>query len=199
MFIDAMGKACPTPVLLAKKALEEGCTDLIITVDNEVAVGNLSRLGNSMGLSVEAEKAEDGYRVHFQGTPDPNAAPQPMPAVSCSSSGCGYAVFIGKDRVGEGEGELGYNLMKMALYTLSQSDAVPASILFMNSGVKLPAGEEQQIIDSLNEMIAKGTEVLVCGTCLNFYGLAEQLKVGTVSNMYDILSRMQTAAKVISL
>ena len=44
-----------------------------------------------------------------------------------------------------------------------------------------------------------GVEILVCGTCLNFYGLTDQLKVGTVSNMYDIVTRMQKAAKVISL
>lgn len=56
----------------------------------------------------------------------------------------------------------------------------------MNSGVKLVAGDEQQIIDSVNKLIEKGTEVLVCGTCLDFYGLKEQLKVGEVSNMYDI-------------
>lgn len=61
---------------------------------------------------------------------------------------------------------------------------MPASVLFMNSGVKLVAGDEQQIIDSVNKLIEKGTEVLVCGTCLDFYGLKEQLKVGEVSNMY---------------
>ena len=69
----------------------------------------------------------------------------------------------------------------------------------MNSGVKLVAGDEQQIINSVNKLIEKGTEVLVCGTCLDFYGLKEQLKVGEVSNMYDILGRMQEAAKTITL
>ena len=44
-----------------------------------------------------------------------------------------------------------------------------------------------------------GVEVLVCGTCLDFYGVKDALKVGEVSNMYDILGRMQEAAKVISL
>ena len=46
---------------------------------------------------------------------------------------------------------------------------------------------------------AAGVEILVCGTCLNFYGLTEQLRVGTVSNMYDIVTRMQKAGKVVSL
>ena len=45
----------------------------------------------------------------------------------------------------------------------------------------------------------RGADVLVCGTCLNFYGLTERLKAGTVSNMYDIVERMQQAAKVITV
>ena len=69
----------------------------------------------------------------------------------------------------------------------------------MNDGVKLPAGEEQQVIDSLMTLIEKGSIVLVCGTCLNYYGIADRLKVGTVSNMYDIMSAMQRADKVITL
>jgi len=69
----------------------------------------------------------------------------------------------------------------------------------MNDGVKLPAGEEQQVIDSLMTLSEKGTIVLVCGTCLNFYGIADRLKVGIVSNMYDILGAMQRADKVITL
>ena len=89
--------------------------------------------------------------------------------------------------------------MKMALYTLSESDDVPASLLFMNAGVKLVAGGEQQIIDSVNKLAERGTEVLVCGTCLDFYGVKDKLAAGEVSNMYDILGRMQEAAKVITL
>ena len=122
-----------------------------------------------------------------------------LPAPACTAAGCGTAVFIGKDHVGEGVGELGGNLMKMFLYTLSQADWVPASVLFMNSGVRLPAGEEQQVIDSIRALLDKGAEVLVCGTCLSFYGLTEQVKVGTVSNMYDIVERMAGAAKVITV
>ena len=51
----------------------------------------------------------------------------------------------------------------------------------------------------MRALAEKGTEVLVCGTCLDFYGCKDQLAVGEVSNMYDILGRMQEAAKVITL
>lgn len=202
MFVDAKGKACPMPVIMAKKELDAGCGDLTVAVDNKIAVQNLSRLAADHGMQVTVENQEGAFLVHFSGDGKTAEPPQKVPESAQSYCGpleCGYSVFIGKDHMGEGNAELGYNLIKMAIYTLAKSDAVPASVLFMNSGVKLPTGDEQQILDSLNELIGKGTEVLVCGTCLNYYGLTDKLKVGTASNMYDIVSRMQSAAKVITL
>ncbi len=204
MIIDAFGKPCPLPLMLAKKEIDAGCRDLSVRVDNETAVKNLSRLGAKTGLEVRVDAIEGGYLVALSEAGGPCAeAAAPSAAASCAApagaGGCGYAVFVGKDHVGEGDGELGYNLMKMALYTLSQGGAAPASLLFMNSGVKLVCGEERQILESVRALEEAGTEVLVCGTCLDFYGLEESLRVGEVSNMYDILERMREAAKVITL
>ena len=195
MQIDARGKACPQPVILAKKELDGGCRDLTVLVDNRAAVENLTRLGNSAGVAVASGEAEGGFFVRLTG----EAKPGELSVIACPTTGSGYAVFIGKDVVGAGDPTLGYNLMKMALYTLAQGDDVPAYVLFMNDGVKLPAGEEPQVIENIQTLMDKGSIVLVCGTCLNYYGLAERLKIGTVSNMYDILSTMQRADKVISL
>ena len=195
MQIDAMGKACPQPVIMAKKEIDGGCRDLTVLVDNRTAVENLTRLGNSAGMTVTTGETAQGLFVRLTG----EGKIVENPVIACPTTGNGYAVFIGKDVVGAGERELGYNLMKMALYTLAQGDSVPAHVLFMNDGVKLPAGEEQQVIDSLMTLHEKGSIILVCGTCLNYYGLADRLKVGTVSNMYDILGAMQRADKVISL
>lgn len=225
MLINAIGKACPMPVVMAKKELDKGAESLTVAVDNQIAVENLSRLAAARGMEVSVKEKEGIFEVKLctsqeadavhaeaaasaapttdqtqlpkDSVPKDRAASAPSPA--CTPLGLSYAVFIGKDVVGEGERELGENLMKMAIYTLSQSDQIPAAVLFMNSGVKLPAGEEQQVMDSLKELMDKGCEILVCGTCLNYYGLTEQLKIGTVSNMYDILEKMQQAAKVITL
>lgn len=198
--VNAFGLACPKPLMMAKAKIDEGARELSVHVDNEIAVKNVSRLAEKYGLNVAVETIEGGWSVNFsEGEGSIAAAAAPAAAPACTPASCGYAVFIGKDHVGEGDPQLGYNLMKMAIYTLSESEDVPASVLFMNSGVKLVAGDEQQIIDSVNKLIEKGTEVLVCGTCLDFYGLKEQLKVGEVSNMYDILGRMQEAAKTITL
>jgi selenium metabolism protein YedF len=195
MQIDARGMACPMPVIMAKKEIDGGCKELTVLVDNKAAVENLTRLGNSAGMQVVSGENTEGLFVRLSG--DGKFTEEPV--IECPTTGNGYAVFIGKDVIGSGDPVLGYNLMKMALYTLAQGDSVPAHILFMNDGVKLPAGEEQQVIDSLMTLVEKGSVVMVCGTCLNFYGIADRLKVGIVSNMYDILGAMQRADKVITL
>ncbi|HWR24035.1 MAG TPA: sulfurtransferase-like selenium metabolism protein YedF [Feifaniaceae bacterium] len=195
--IDARGLLCPKPVILAKKELDAGGTDLTVLVDNAVAVQNLTRLAQANQRELQSRETEGGFAVQITGKSKAGETVMPND-IQCAPA-AGYAVFIGKDHVGEGDGILGYNLMKMFLYTLSESEDIPLSVLFMNGGVKLPAGGEQQVIDSINALIGKGVEVLVCGTCLNFYGLTDQLKSGKVSNMYEILSRMQAAGKVITV
>ena len=241
--IDAFGKQCPLPLVMAKKVIDDGCRDLAVQVDNETAVKNLSRLGDKTGLAVSVDAIEGGWLVSFVeraqgfaigagagagvgsgaesagerpegasgsgaaapvagavGVPVAAAPHGDVPPAACASgTGCGYAVFVSRDCVGDGDAELGRSLMKMALYTLSESDDVPASLLFMNAGVKLVAGGEAQIAESVRALQEKGTEVLVCGTCLDYYGLTERLEAGEVSNMYDILGRMQEAAKVVTL
>ena len=200
MLLDAFGKQCPMPLVMVKKALGEGATDVQIKVDNDTAVKNLSRLAQKQGLGFAVEAIEGGYLVKFSGSAADAPAQAEAPVLAgLGSTGSGYAFFVGKDHVGEGDPTLGRNLMKMAIYTLAESDDVPSSVLFMNSGVKLVCGEEPQVVESCNKLIERGCEVLVCGTCLNFYGLSEKLEVGEVSNMYDILSRMQEAAKTITL
>lgn len=203
--LDGFGKACPMPLMMAKKEIDGGCHDVAVKVDNETAVKNISRLGKREHLAVEVSAIEGGWLVHLfegEGASDDEAAAAlgsaDAPAYA-TSIGSGYSVFVGKDHVGEGDPELGHNLMKMALYTLSEGDQVPISVLFMNSGVKLVTEDSAEIVESVKKMQDRGTEILVCGTCLNFYGLTDSLAVGEVSNMYDILERMQEAQKVISL
>ncbi len=200
-FIDAMGKACPMPVVLAKKEIDAGERDITVAVDNEIAVGNLKRLAAGNGIDVKVENVEGGFNVIFAGGAQVPQTPSSAiePSVCSVVNGCGYTVFFGKDYVGEGDYTLGHNLAKMMLYTLAESDDVPAAVIFMNSGVKMPTSDKMDIINSINTLIEKGTEVLVCGTCLNYYGITDQLKAGTVSNMYEIVEKMKSSAKVITV
>lgn len=184
--IDAMGKACPMPVIMAKKELAKG-EGFSISVDNETAVNNLTRLANAMGCTLEVKHGEGEHVLTF-GAPTKSGEEE-------NASGA-YAVFFNKESVGTGNDELGFNLAKMMLYTLTQTDNVPAYVLMMNGGAKLACNEE--CAAHLNALIDKGTTVMVCGTCLNYFGIADQCKAGIVSNMYDILTAMQQVSKVIT-
>ena len=199
MLIDAFGKNCPMPVILAKKAADEGATELTVRVDNDTAVQNLTRFAAANGFSFEVKRIEGGFEAALKKSDGQAPAQTEAPARGPVFPGGGTSVFIGKEHVGAGDEKLGAQLMKMFLYTLSQGAEVPASVLFMNGGVKLPTLGEEQVIESILTLAGRGAEVLVCGACLDFYGLKEQLKAGTVSNMYEIVARMQNAAKVITV
>ena len=194
--IDARGKACPTPVIMAKKAISAGESTFTVLVDNTTAVENLKRLAENQGFDAAVTEQGGAFHLAFVRTGCPaceEAVNSPLPA-----PGGDWAVFVGRDIIGDGDRELGTNLMRMFFYTLSQGEDKPGAVLFMNAGVKLPTLDEQ-VVEHLKALSAVGVEILVCGTCLNFYGLTDQLRVGTVSNMYDIVTRMQKAGKVISL
>ena len=51
-FIDARGKACPMPVVLAKREIDSGEINITVAVDNEMAVENLKRLATNSNIEV---------------------------------------------------------------------------------------------------------------------------------------------------
>lgn len=199
--IDAMGKACPMPVIMAKKEIKANHDSFIITVDNAIAVENLKKLAASQNYDAVVSGSGERFEVRFitDGREIPETEMNVMPDGSPAIRGTGkWVVFMGKDYIGEGDYELGNALVKMFFYTLSQADDVPESILFMNSGVKLPALDEQ-VVAHLQALEDRGVKILVCGTCLDYYKLKDNLKIGEISNMYEITEKMLSASKVIAL
>ncbi|EES51137.1 sulfurtransferase-like selenium metabolism protein YedF [Clostridium botulinum] len=202
--IDAKGKNCPIPVIMAKKEIDNGNIDFVVEVDNKIANENLKKLGNSMNFETKSEEINGMFKVHF--LKDKTQNNESEICEECNEiieeikrdRLSTWSIFIGKEIIGSGSEELGKSLMKMYFYTMTESDDLPKSILFMNEGVKIPALNEQ-VVEHLKDLEKKGVEILVCGTCLNFYGLEEELKVGKVSNMYEISNYMKAASKVITL
>ena len=105
-------------------------------------------------------------------------------------------VAISSDKMGEGSDELGHILMKSFLYALGQQDELPDAIIFYNGGAHVTC-QESPALEDLKSMEAQGVEITTCGTCLYHYGLRDQLKVGSVSNMYAIVERLTGADLVI--
>lgn len=209
VIVNAVGDQCPIPVIKTMKVLkglkEPGVVE--VQVDNEVAVKNLTRLAGSKGISASSEKKEEKlYFVTMTVTeevlgaltfPGEGDAEEEEQMISCTPAAQGNTVVaIGSDCMGNGDDELGRTLMKGFLYAISQLETLPKTILFYNGGVKL-AVRGAVSVEDLKSMEAQGVEILACGTCLNYYGLTEELAVGSVTNMYTIVEKLSEAGKVI--
>ena len=195
-FIDAKGKACPMPVIMAKKEIDAGVKFFEIEVDNKIAVENLKKLANSQGFTTTIEENNGNFKVNFSNGCE--ECEEVLAKVEGKKPLGNWSIFVNKEIIGAGNEELGQSLMKMFLYTISEGEDLPKSILFMNGGVKVPTLNEQAV-EHLKVLQDKGVELLVCGACLNFYGLEDKLEVGKISNMYDIINTMKEASKVITI
>jgi selenium metabolism protein YedF len=105
-------------------------------------------------------------------------------------------LVIDSSGLGDGEPDLGEKLMKAFLNTLLESGDLPAKIICMNSGVFL-ATEGSPVLDTMRRYQEQGTEILSCGTCLDYYGRSDKLEVGRPTNMRDTVEALLCFKKVL--
>ena len=198
--IDCRGMACPLPVVNAKKAAEalQAGDTLTVLVDNEIAVQNLQRFASNQGHSASSEKlAEKEFSVTIQITAAAASAPaEAAPSCTPDARQKGMLVVLSANVMGTGDPKLGTALMKAFVFALTKQDQLPDTILCYNTGAYLTC-EGADTLEDLKNLEAEGVTILTCGTCLDFYGLKEKLAVGGVTNMYDIVERMQKAGSII--
>ena len=197
--IDCKGMACPLPVVNAKKASEEmGAGDqLTVLVDNEIAVQNLTRFAEHKGFTVSAEKKGEKEYAVVMGISGA-VAEEAKEDVACVMDvrRKGMLVVLSANVMGTGDPKLGTALMKAFVFALTKQDQLPDTVLCYNTGAYLTC-EGADTLEDLKLLESEGVTVLTCGTCLDFYGLKEKLAVGGVTNMYDIVERMENAAQII--
>jgi selenium metabolism protein YedF len=188
--IDCRGLACPQPVVTTKQALDqlkEG--EMIVIVDNASSCNNVERFVQSQGCPVEVEQKGQDFFLHIQKS-------HPGAEEKSASKFERVVVYINSNVLGIGDEALGFILMRAFLKTLLDLETRPTRIIFINSGVRLTS-EGSDVIETLRNLSEKGVEILSCGTCLDFYGLKEKLKVGIISNMYDIAQSLLEADRLI--
>jgi selenium metabolism protein YedF len=187
--IDCCGMTCPLPVIETKNALEkETLHELCVVVDNLVSSENVMRFLQSKGFTVTVMNVDGTY--HIEGTRTADGTESILSNVKKP------LVFIDGETVGRGSEELGAILMRSFLYTLKELNPLPWRIVFINSGVKL-AVEGSSYLTILGELIDMGSEIISCGTCLDYYQVKDKLAVGRISNMYEIASSFLEATNVI--
>ena len=199
--VNAMGDACPIPVVKTLNALRElaGPGTVQTLVDNQTAVQNLNRLAESKGCTVQTEQlSEKQYQVTItvgEGAELPESA-DGICIVPSATKPDNTVVVISADHMGEGDEALGKVLLKGFLFALTQQETLPKTILFYNGGAAVTC-EGSASLEDLQQLKALGVEILTCGTCLNHYGLTEKLRVGEVTNMYVIAEKQLQATLVI--
>ena len=197
--IDCKGMACPLPVVNAKKAAEAMSLGDVLTVlvDNEIAVQNLSRFAEHKGFGVSAQKkGEKEYAVIMSISGEVVEPKEEEVACVMDSRRKGMLVVLSGNVMGTGDAKLGTSLMKAFVFALTKQDQLPDTILCYNTGAYLTC-EGADTLEDLKLLESEGVTILTCGTCLDFYGLKEKLAVGGVTNMYDIVERMENAAQII--
>jgi len=185
--VDARGLSCPTPVVLTKRALEEA-EEVTVIVDNPTARENVKRMAQSRGCEVRVEEREDGIYLHLRQGEGPRVLEASEAPV----------LVIASEVMGRGEEELGRVLMSAFLHTLGEVSPKPRRIIFFNTGVRLVV-EGSEVLEDLRALEGQGVEILVCGTCLNYFGLTDKVGVGRVSNMYEIAETLLSAERVVGV
>jgi selenium metabolism protein YedF len=186
--VDCRGLACPQPVIRTREALEGARGKLVVIVDNEGSCTNVSRFAESQGHAVEVERRHGDFHVRIvKGEASP---------IACATAGRDMVVYVSSETMGRGDDELGGILMAAFLDTLSQLAAEISHVIFVNAGVKLVMAGSP-VLEQIGHLEQMGTDLLVCGTCLNHFGLKDELAVGRVSNMLAIIETLSGAGRVL--
>ena len=197
--VNAIGDACPLPVIKTMNALKElgGAGTVEVLVDNEVAVQNLTRLAENKGCTIRTEMvSEKEYRVTLTASGAVEQTGNEASFCTVPAAQKKIVVVIAADHMGEGNDELGKILLKGYLFALTQQETLPSTILFYNGGASVTCGGSASLED-LQTLQSLGVQIMTCGTCLNYYGLTDKLRVGEITNMYVIAEKQLQADLVL--
>lgn len=107
-------------------------------------------------------------------------------------------IQVGNNGMGGADKPLAKLLIQKYFELLSEEPVTPAFIVFYNEAVKLLC-EKDPTLDSLRKIQAKGSKLIACSTCLNYFDLAAKQSVGISGSMGDIIHLQSKASKIITL
>ena len=208
--LDCQGLPCPKPVMQVIGLLQQSRpVDIEVVVDNLAACDNVSRLLVTKGYTVEHRKEAGLWHVtaHTDTAQDEAASSSaglpasPVDGLSQyaslpSAEDMRTVVLVVTPVLGSGDDTLGGKLMKSFLGTLPEMDKTLWRVILLNGGVTL-AAEGSHVLSELQALEKSGVTILVCGTCLEHFGLMPKKAVGTTTNMLDVVTCLQMAHKII--
>lgn len=193
--VNARGLACPQPVILSKKTLSEiDSGEMVVDVDSPTAMENVKRMAENQGCSVEVEhRGADEFTLRIIKASPLKESRRKAAKNRAAKETLAYlfdADFIGTNR------ELGKVLVNGFLNAITALPRRDSKIIFLSNGVKLTV-KGSYVLEALRRLVDAGFEILICGTCLDFFKVRDKVQVGTVSNALEIMETLTRANKVI--
>ncbi len=198
---DYTGLACPEPVIRCRNFIESSDIEFFTAiVDNEPAMENVKRLleKSSYFTQVENENDKMWKIIAKKDSASIINEEENERAITTKTTSGKTLLIIASEAFGTGDEGLGRKLMGNFLSTMPEFGNELWKIILLNGGVKLSV-KEGKPLDALKKFEEEGVEILVCGSCLEFYQLTKEQKVGQSTNMLDVVSAMQLADKIIKI
>ena len=107
-------------------------------------------------------------------------------------------ILVTNNGMGNTKEPLQHKLFRTYVGLLNQSDLLPAAICFYADGVNMVV-QGAPALEELAALEEKGVRLIVCNTCLNYLDLKDDLAVGIVGGMPDIIEAQWQADKVITI
>ena len=186
--LDTRGNVCPMPLIMLKKALlePENQHGLIVLTDNEISYTNLKSYLSNNQFIFETEVLDNYWSIKIVESKQPSKTIiKPNETV----------VVVNKNKMGHGNDDLGEILIKGFFNALNNLENKPNKIIFYNSGVLLCKDSyiENKVLKELSE---KGIDLVLCGACVDFYQIKDNLNIGRISNMLEICEILMKCEKI---
>ncbi|MCK4695282.1 MAG: sulfurtransferase-like selenium metabolism protein YedF [Candidatus Cloacimonetes bacterium] len=195
--VNAKGFLCPKPLIMTKKVLKEASLNerFVVLIDNEVSMQNVTRLLKDNNAKTEVSEKDGVYKITVTKLEKSISMSVVEEYCEVPEPKKGKHVYVFKIN-GVGSDELGQMLTEGFLDTIKEVDPLPDKIICYYEGIFLTL-DDSPFLGKLQELEELGIQILICGNCVNFYKVKDRVKVGIVSNAYDILKAFTDASHLI--
>ena len=196
--LDTKGLKCPQPLIMLKEALVDlkMGEKIRVETDNDTSLKNLVTYLKDQGVEPQVSSAGTVHTL-VSLKPEKDLAGSNAAIYCTTDLPTSYVVCIKGERMGDGDPELGSLLMETFVDNLKLQEQLPTHVVLYNGGVKL-AMKESSVCSSLSELEELGIRIMLCGTCIDHYGLQFDIGVGMISNMVVITETLASAGHVIT-
>lgn len=200
--IDVKGKLCPEPLIIVKRAIKSASVgdSFEVILDNDIASCNLENFLKDLGIEIVVKNDGEISYIYFTIGSSPKDIPSNDSENYCEITPKDNHVIVisseGMGRDEDGSVALGKMLIRGYLNALIEQDSLPKAIILYNSGVIL-AAKNIDTVDAFKRLAESGVDILLCGICVDYYNIKEDIKVGRISNMFEITKITSTAGHIV--